>query len=190
MDTHEYFDRVGRGEPVAGGSEMHTIMRSLTYEAMQITAELNAGFHAPEEIRALFSRLTGRQVDETFHLYPPFYTNCGKNIHLGTNVFINFNCCFQDTGGIYIGDGTLIGSGVVIATLNHDPCPARRSTMLPASVVIGRHVWIGANATILPGVTIGDGAIIAAGAVVTRDVPENVLAAGVPATVKKRIEAD
>ena len=90
-------------------------------------------------------------------------------------------CKFQDQGGIFIGDGSLIGHNVVLATLNHAMSPEDRASMIPAPIRIGKRVWIGANATVLPGVTIGDGAIVAAGAVVTKDVPENIVVAGVPA---------
>lgn len=109
---------------------------------------------------------------------------------MGKNVFINSGCRFQDQGGITIGDGALIGHNVVLATLNHDFSPKKRSTMHPAPIVIGKNVWIGANATVVPGVTIGDGAIIAAGAVVTKDVPKNAVAAGVPAKVIKYLEEE
>ena len=95
-------------------------------------------------------------------------------------------CCFQDQGGIEIGDDVLIGHQVVIATLNHDLDPAKRGNMTPAPVKIGNKVWIGAHATVLPGVTVGEGAVIAAGAVVTKDVPANTVVAGVPAKPIKK----
>lgn len=123
-------------------------------------------------------------------LFPPFHTDCGKNITIGKNVFINMGCKFQDQGGIFIGDGSLIGHNVVIATLNHAMAPDDRGTMIPAPVHIGNRVWIGSNATILPGVTIGDGAIVAAGAVVTRDVPENTVVGGVPARIIRTISEE
>ena len=164
-----------------GGSEAHLFMHGVSQEALRLTAEINGSYHEPEELRSLFSQLIGRPVDETFGLFPPFYTDCGKNIHIGKNVFINMGCKFQDQGGIYIGDGALIGHNVVLATLNHTMSPEDRASMIPAPIRIGKRVWIGANATVLPGVTIGDGAIVAAGAVVTKDVPENTVVAGVPA---------
>ena len=124
-------------------------------------------------------------MDESFTLFPPFTTDCGKNISLGKEVFLNAGCRFQDQGGITIGNGVLIGHNVVLATLNHDPAPARRDWLHPAPIVIGDRVWIGSNATVLPGITIGDGAIVAAGAVVTKDVAPNTVVAGVPARVLK-----
>lgn len=189
MNLKEFLDHLNSGLPVIGGSETHLFMHKMSQEALQITAELNSAYHTPEEIRALMEKLTGEPVDESFAMFPPFYTDCGKNITIGKNVFINAGCKFQDQGGITIGDGTLIGHNVVMATLNHDPAPEKRSTMHPASIVIGKNVWIGAGATLLAGVTIGDGAIIAAGAVVTKDVPANTVVGGVPAKFIKKINS-
>ena len=94
-------------------------MHRLAQEAMQITVELNSGYHEAEEVRRLFSKLIGKPVSDTFRMFPPFYCECGKNIFIGENIFINCGCHFQDHGGIYIGDGALIGSYVVMATINH-----------------------------------------------------------------------
>ena len=163
-------------------------MCELAQRALQITMDLNNRYHTPEEIRAIMTRLTGQNIDDSFNMFPPFYTDCGVNLHIGKNVFFNSNCSFQDQGGIYIGDNTLIGHNVVLATINHDPDPANRGTNLPRSIRIGNNVWIGANATVLPGVTIGDNAIIAAGSVVTKDVATNIVVAGVPAKPIRRID--
>jgi acetyltransferase-like isoleucine patch superfamily enzyme len=188
MDIHDFLAHLNRGEAVEGDSEMHQMMHKVSQEALKLTAELNGHYHTPEEVQELFSRLIGKPVDNTFAMFPPFYTDCGKNINVGKNVFINSGCRFQDQGGITIGDGVLIGHNVVLATLNHDIDPRKRSTLHPAPIMIGHDVWIGANATVVPGVTIGDGAIIAAGAVVTKDVPPNVIVGGVPAKIVKKIE--
>lgn len=187
MDLQTYTEMTARGEYIEGGSPAHIFMTDAAREAQRITAEMNSGYRSAEELRALFSRLTGQPTDESFGLFPPFYTDFGKNIHVGKDVFINSGCCFQDQGGITLGDGCLIGHQVVIATLNHDLDPARRGGMYPAPVRLGKNVWVGAHATILPGVTVGDGAVIAAGAVVTKDVPAGVVAGGVPARVLKTI---
>lgn len=189
MDIKDFLAHLNRGETVEGGSEMHQMMHNVSQEALKLTVELNGQYHTPEEIRELFSLLIGKPVESTFAMFPPFYTDCGKNITLGKNVFINSGCRFQDQGGITIGDGVLVGHNVVLATLNHDIDPGKRSTMHPAPIVIGNNVWLGANVTVIPGVTIGDGAIIAAGAVVTKDVPANVVVGGVPARIIKKIEA-
>ena len=135
----------------------------------------------------LFSNLTGKPVNKSFSMFPPFYTDCGKNITIGKNVFINASCHFQDQGGIFIGDGSFIGHNVTLATLNHGLKPDDRGTLYPAPIVINKNVWIGANVTILPGVEIGENSVIAAGAVVTKDIPENVVAGGIPAKIIKKI---
>ena len=175
------------GERVAAGSETHQYMTKLSNEAMKIMVVLNNSYHTPEKIRELFSALIGREVDEGFGMFPPFYTDCGRNIHVGRNVFINSGCHFQDQGGIYIDDGALIGHNVVLATLNHGQLPENRHDLLPSPIYIGKNVWIGASAVVLPGVRIGDGAIVAAGAVVTKDVPPNTVVGGVPARQLKSV---
>lgn len=188
MDIHDLLAHLNRGEAVVGGSELHRVMHEVSQEALKVTADLNGQYHTPEEIQKLFSLLIGKPVDKTFALFPPFYTDCGKNISVGKNVFINSGCSFQDQGGIIIGDDVLIGHNVVLATLNHDIDPRKRGTMQPASILIGNNVWVGANATVVPGVTIDDGAVIAAGAVVTKDVPSNVIVGDIPAKIIKQIE--
>ena len=190
MDLAGFLEHLNSGKLVKGGSEAHQFMHGVSQEALRITAEINGSYHEPAQLRALFSELTGRPVDESFGLFPPFYTDCGKNIHIGKNVFINMGCKFQDQGGIFIGDGALIGHNVVLATLNHAASPKDRGSMIPAPIRIGKNVWVVANAVILPGVTIGDGAIVAAGAVVNRDVPENTVVGGVPAKVIRTIHEE
>lgn len=160
----------------------------LFQEAIKITMEMNNSYHTPEELREIMSRLIGKKVDDTFRLFPPFYTDFGKNITIGKDVFINSGCHFQDQGGIEIGDGALIGHNVVLATINHDTIPGNGRKNHYAPIQLGKHVWIGSNATILPGVTVGDWAVIAAGAVVTNDVPPYTIVGGVPAKIIKRVE--
>ena len=186
MNTEKFIRAMDSGERVSTGSPVHRQMVKLSNEAMRITGRLNRGYHEPEEIREIMEELTGKEIDGTFGMFPPFYTDCGKNIHMGKHVFINSGCQFQDQGGIYIGDGTLIGPSVVLATLNHEQNPEHRADIYPKPIHIGKNVWIGAHATVLQGVTIGDGAVVAAGAVVTKDVPANTVVAGVPARVIKK----
>lgn len=190
MNTSEFIKIMDSGAEVIAKSETHFYMTYLSNEAMKITAELNNSYHTPEEISALMEKLTGKPFPEGAYMFPPFYTDCGKNIKLGKNVFINAGCQFQDQGGITIGDGTLVGPKTVIATLNHRQNSAKRANLLPKPVMIGKNVWIGANVTILPGVTIGDGAIIAAGAVVNKDVAANTIVGGVPAKYIKDVEME
>lgn len=187
MELQDFLQAVTCGKRVVSGSDAHQFMSNAAFEAMEWTAQLNNTHHSLGEIQLLFSKIIGKPVDETFALFPPFYTDFGKNITVGNGVFINSGCRFQDQGGITIGEGSLIGHNVVLATINHEMHPAHRKDMHPAPIVIGKHVWIGAGAMVTPGVSIGDGAVIAAGAVVTRDVPPNTVVGGVPARVLKTI---
>ncbi len=187
MEREEFLRYMATEPYIAANSDVHEAFHAYADEARRITAKLNNEYHTAEEIVGLFSELTGEDVDTSFRLFPPFYTDCGKNIRVGKNVFVNSCCCFQDQGGIRIGDGALIGHQVVIATLNHDLDPEQRGSMKAAPVTIGKDVWIGSHATVLAGVTIGDGAVVAAGAVVTKDVPPKTVVGGVPAKVIKVI---
>ena len=158
--------------------------------AMAITAALNRlTFNDAEEVRALFSELTGQKVDETFLLIPPFYTAGGGEIRVGRNVFINQNCTFYDLGGLDIGDDVMISPNVSLITASHPLDPVhRRAVTIGKPIVIGRNVWIATGAIVVGGVTIGENSVIAAGAVVTKDVPKNCLVAGNPARVVRVIE--
>lgn len=188
MDIPAFLEHANSGKPIIPGTPAHLNMCELAQRALQITMEINNAYHTPDDLRALMSRLTGKEIPDSFNLFPPFYTDCGVNLHIGENVFFNSGCRFQDQGGIYIGDGCLIGHNVVLATINHDLNPSSRGTNLPAPIHIGKNVWIGANATVLPGVTVGDNAVIAAGAVVTKDVAANTVVGGVPAKVIRTID--
>ena len=180
----------GLREGTEKNAERDAYANELFQEAVRIGMELNTKYHTPEELREIMGRLIGKQVDRSFRMFPPFYTDFGKNITIGKDVFINSGCHFQDQGGIEIGDGALIGHNVVLATINHDLNPKENRKNHYAAIKIGAHVWIGSNATILPGVTIGDYAVVAAGAVVTRDVPAMTVVGGVPARVLKTIQEE
>ncbi len=186
MTVKEVID--GFREGAEENAERDAYAYELFQEAIRIGMELNTKYHTPEEIREIMGWLTGKEMDDTFRLFPPFYTDFGKNITIGKDVFINSGCHFQDQGGIEIGDGALIGHNVVLATINHDLNPEKNRENHYAPIKIGAHVWIGSNATILPGVTIGDWAVVAAGAVVTRDVPAMTVVGGVPAKVLKVVK--
>lgn len=187
MTIQEFREYMASGQPVVGGSDVHMMFHQLSQEALKITAEINGKYHTPEQLHDLLEQLWGREVPKTVGMFPPFHTDCGKNTVVGEHVFINMGCKFQDQGGIYIGDGALIGHNTVLATLNHGLLPEERHDLIPKPIHIGKNVWIGSNSTILSGVTIGDNAVIGAGSVVTKDIPENMIAVGSPARVVRSI---
>ena len=181
MDLDTFLATVATGETIPAGSAAHEFMHAAAQRALAITARLNGEPHDADEVRSLLSELFCRPVPDSVGLFPPFNTEFGQNTHLGEGVFINMGCMFQDTGGIWIGDRTLIGHGTILTTINHGWDPEHRGDMVMAPIHIGSDVWFGACVTVVPGVTIGDGAIIGAGSVVTKDVPARTVVAGVPA---------
>jgi acetyltransferase-like isoleucine patch superfamily enzyme len=179
---------MGGKRTIDAGTSASRQMAEGVRRAVRCTERLNAlSYDDRESIAAAWSELTGRPVDPTFHLIPPVYSDCGLNLRVGRNVFINQGCRLDDIGGIELGDDVLLGPGVRLISSGHPLDPAlRRRQVTAAPIVVGRNVWVGAGATILQGVTIGDDAVVAAGAVVTADVPPGVLVAGVPA---RRVKA-
>ncbi len=179
------------GEPVvspqggAGDRDGTPDFRAEIERAWEILGRLNAlppgDFDA---MRALLGELTGRAIDPSVRVLPPFHTDGGRNLRLGRNVFINHGCTAMDFGGIDIGDDVMLGPNVQLISSGHPLDPAtRRRSITTAPIRVGRGAWIAAGATVLQGVTVGDDAVVAAGAVVTRDVPARTLVAGVPARV-------
>lgn len=154
-------------------------------KAIRLCVEMNANATDTNLVRQRLSEIIGTQIDESTTIFPPFYTNFGRFISLGKNVFINHACSFLDIGGIIIEDDVQIGPRVNIISENHPLDPSDRKALIPEPVVIRRNAWIGAGATILPGITIGENAIVAAGAVVSRNAPANTVVAGTPAKVVK-----
>jgi acetyltransferase-like isoleucine patch superfamily enzyme len=158
--------------------------------AMRLTAEINKlSFDDVAKVREIFSELTGRKVDDSFTLIPPFYSAYGLDIRVGNRVFINQCCTLYDMGGVDIGDRVLIGPNVNIITSGHPLAPSERRAYIEAKpIVIKQNVWIATGATIIGGVTVGENSVVAAGAVVTKDVPPNSFVAGVPARVVRSLE--
>lgn len=189
MPSPDIFQRERAGELISLTDPEYPKIAALITEAQRLIAEMNTAYRDPAEVRALFSRLTGAAVDESFWLLPPFYTDFGKNIRVGSNVFINHACEFMDRGGITIGDDVLIGPKVNLVTINHPLDPTTRRSTWCAPIVIGNGAWIGAGASVMPGVTIGENAVVAANAVVTSDVLDDTVVGGIPARVIRRIDA-
>nr|WP_222707992.1 sugar O-acetyltransferase [Algibacter pacificus] len=159
---------------------------------MEITATINRlTFKDADKVRALFSQLTRKKVDESFLLIPPFYTSGGVEINVGRNVFINQNCTLYDLGGLEIGDNVMIGPNVSIITSGHPIAPSqRRKITIGKPIVIERNVWIGAGATIVGGIKIGENSVIGAGSVVTKNVFPNTIVGGNPAKTIRLIKED
>jgi acetyltransferase-like isoleucine patch superfamily enzyme len=173
-------------------SEEWHAMSGVTRQAMRLTAEMNKlSFDDVAKVRELFSELTGRKVDDTFMLIPPFYAAYGLDIRVGHKVFINQCCTLYDMGGVDIGDHVMIGPNVNIITTGHPVEPSQRRAYVEGKpIVIANNVWIATGATILGGVTVGENSVVAAGAIVTKDVPPNSFVAGVPAKIIRSLEEE
>lgn len=162
--------------------------RAICQETIKTCAKINTGYHTPAEIVALLSELTGKPVDESVRVIPPFTADFGRNITFGRGIYVNAGCHFQDQGGITIGDNALIGHNTVLATINHALEPELNRQLSYAPIKIDANVWIGSNSTILQGVTIGEWAVVAAGAVVTKNVAPYTVVGGVPAKFIKEVD--
>lgn len=129
------------------------------------------------------------EVGECCYIEPPLHTNWGKHVHMGKNVYANFNLTLVDDTHIYIGDYVMFGPNVTVATATHpiEPNLRRQQAEFNVPIHIGDNVWIGAGAVILPGITIGENSVIGAGSVVTKDIPSNVVAVGNPCRILREI---
>ena len=137
-----------------------------------------------------YERNRSDHVHERKYIEPPFHANWGgAHCHFGRRVYANFNLTCVDDTNIYVGDDTLIGPNVTIATAAHpiDPALRRQAYQYNKPVRIGSNCWIGAGAILLPGVTVGDNTVIGAGSVVTKDIPAGVVAVGNPCRVLREV---
>lgn len=183
----DIFERLQSGEPIRLNDPEYHKINEVVHRTLKLSKQMNNADEL-ETIRYYLGGIIGAKIDETTTIFTPFYTNFGKFISLGKNVFINHACSFLDMGGIVIEDDVLIGPKVNIITENHPSNPGDRKALITKSVTIKRNVWIGAGAIILPGVTLGENSIVAAGAVVSKDVPANTIVGGIPAKFIKSIE--
>ena len=155
-------------------SNIYAEIQRIVAENAPLIAELSGTYRSQAEIRALLDKITDSEIDASLHVNLPLYSDFGRNLHIGKNVFINSGVMFTDLGGITLEDNILIGPHANIISVNHLAEPQARRGII-------------ANATILPGVTVGENAIVAAGAVVSKDVPPNTVVGGVPAKIIKTI---
>ena len=185
-NTYEIFDRMKAGGLLRTDDPRFSNVMELVARTQELSVQLNNSTHI-DQVRTILSDIIGATIDQSTRIFPPFYTNFGRFITLGKNVFINHACSFLDLGGITIEDDVLIGPKVNLITENHPLDPGERQALLLGSITIKRNAWIGAAATILPGVTIGENAVVAAGAVVSKDVPANTVVGGIPAKELKKL---
>jgi len=164
-----------------------TTVWDIVFRTLRLSPILNSSSEIGQ-IRDRLGEIIQGEIDSSTIIFVPFYTNFGKHIRIGKNVFINHGCSFLDMGGIQIEDNVLIGPKVNIITENHPIDPRNRKSLDLKPVLIKKNAWIGASSTVLPGVTIGENAIIAAGAVVSKDVDANTIVGGIPAKRIKEIE--
>lgn len=180
------FDRMKASELFRLDDPEYPKVLEVVNRTITLSAALNTSTNI-DQIRERLSEIIDSPIDNTTTVFAPFYTNFGKFIKIGKNVFINHACTFLDMGGITIEDNVLIGPKANLITENHPLNPADRKALITKPIIIKKNAWIGAAATILPGVTIGENSVVAAGAVVSKDVPANVVVGGVPAKIIKTI---
>lgn len=141
-----------------------------------------------EKVDILIRSILGK-VGKNIHIEQPFHCDYGKNIEVGDNFFVNYNCIILDVGKVTIGDNVMFAPNVSIYTAGHPVHPESRNTGYEygIAITIGDNVWIGGNVVITPGITIGNNVVIGAGSVVTKDIPDNVIAVGNPCKVIREI---
>lgn len=187
MDLEEARKRMAEGRLYLPTNEGLNIKQ---FELMEVMYQYNATHSSEVEKRQELLKKMLAEVGEGCYIEAPFYANWGgSHVHFGKNVYVNFNLTAVDDGHIYVGDCTMIGPNVTLATAAHpvDPSLRRHAAQFNLDVHIGANVWIGAGVIVLPGVTIGDNSVIGAGSVVTKDIPANVVAVGNPCRVLRGI---
>lgn len=181
LPISEFLEAMDSGEAVAPDSIAFQALQELGARARWITNYLNCVTHTEEIVRGILGELTLVPLDPTVVVEPPFYAGIGVNLRFGQNVRIGQSCHFEDQGGIRIGSGCIIDSGVYICTLTRGAELSERGNVIPSPVVLQDNVWIGTRSTILPGVTVGAKSVVLPGSVVMYDVLPGTIFGGVPA---------
>ena len=160
-------------------------------QCLELLYEYNQTRPGEAKRRTELLRMMFAQIGDNCYIEPPFHANWGgRHVHFGSGVYANFNMTLVDDGPIYVGDGTMFGPNVTVATAQH-PLAAelrRQGYQYNRSVHIGKNCWLGSGVIVLPGVTIGDNTVIGAGSVVTRDIPAGVVADGTPCRPIKKAD--
>lgn len=180
-------DRMHTGELYLPGDE--EIMARQT-QCLERLYEFNQTRPSESEKRQALLKEMFAEIGEGCYIEPPLHANFGgAHLHFGSNVYANFNLTCVDDTHIYVGDFTMFGPNVIIATAGHPILPELREQVYQYTmpVRIGRNCWIGAGAIIVPGITIGDNVVVGAGSVVTKDLPSNVIAVGNPCRVLREV---
>jgi len=180
------FERLQSGEIVAFSDPQYLQIKDSGLRTAEILLKYNASSN-PDELRKLWGDLTGNVLDNSSFVQTPVFVNHAELVTVGKNVYINHACTMLTLGKITIEDDVLIGPKANLITEGHPLEADNRKALEVKPVVIKRNAWIGAGATILAGVTVGENSVVAAGAVVNKDVPANVVVAGVPAKIIKNI---
>lgn len=159
-------------------------------ECLELLYEFNATRPSETEKRQELMKKMFAELGEGCYIEPPFHSNFGgRHCHFGKNVYANFNLTCVDDTHIYVGDGTLLAPNVILATAGHpiDAELRRKGYQYTAPVRIGKNCWLGAGVIVVPGVTVGNNVIIGAGSVVTKDLPDNVVAVGNPCKILRQV---
>jgi acetyltransferase-like isoleucine patch superfamily enzyme len=179
------FDKLHSGVPVNMMDSEYMPAIEYMQKSNLLNFRINSTVPTMNNLRPLENEFFEDNLDASSFITTPFHIDFPNQMKIGKNVFVNHSLTCMAIGGISIGDGTMIGPNVIIATDNHDL--RSKMVLVCKSVRIGKNVWIGAGARILPGVHIGDNAVVGAGAVVTKDVAANTVVAGIPAKFIKNI---
>ncbi|MDR2531361.1 MAG: sugar O-acetyltransferase [Oscillospiraceae bacterium] len=159
-------------------------------ERLEMLYDFNRTRPSEQKKRQAMLKEMFAEIGKDCYIEPPFHANwAGKHVHFGNNVYANFNLTMVDDTHIYVGDHVLFAPNVVITTATHPIHPPLRSRQgqYNAEIHIGRNVWLGAGAVVLPGITIGENSVIGAGSIVTKDIPSNVVAVGNPCKIMREI---
>ena len=187
MNAEEMKKRMAQGELYFPGEES---IEQEQKKCLELLCDYNATRPSQEEKRRSLLEEMFAEIGEGCYIEPPLHSNWGgRHVHMGKGVYANFGLTLVDDGEIFIGDFTMIGPNVTVATAGHPIWPElrKRGYQYNVPVKIEENVWIGAGAVILPGVTIGKNSVIGAGSVVTKDIPPNAVAVGNPCTVIREI---
>lgn len=180
-------DKMHVGELYLPGDEEIMTEQTLCLEKLY---DFNATRPLEGEKRSTLLKEMFAEIGEGCYIEPPFHSNWGgHHVHFGKNVYANFNLTLVDDTHIYVGDYTMFGPNVTVATAGHPILPELREQgyQYNAPVHIGKNCWIGAGVVIVPGITIGDNVVVGAGSIVTKDLPDNVVAVGNPCKVLREI---